>query len=270
MTLKNREQFIMQDIQNKYNIIKDKYDVFCLCLQGSQNYNLDIYTDEYKSDIDVKAIIIPSFKDIVYNKKPVSTTIVLEDNTHIDLKDIRLMFESFEKQNINFIEILFTEYKIINPKYQEIANELFDMADEIARINRNAALRTMAGMSMEKYKALKHPYPSIIDRIEKYGFDCKQLHHIIRLNYFLKDFTSGKSYRECLVGTKEQQEYLKFIKIPGSIKLDEAEELALKYDTENREIKDKFMLENDIVNYETINKLKDIIYEAMKISFKDE
>lgn len=539
----------------------------------------------------------------------------MNDNSHIDLKDIRLMFETFEKQNINFIEILFTEYKIINPKYQEIANELFDIADDIARINRNAALRTMSGMSMEKYKALKHPYPSIIDRIEKYGYDCysddtyfltdtgyklfdeitsndklatinfdgnlefqtyinrvektgdhklynietvnsrfiitenhniyssratnvgtgskfnilkqkwelkslkycmenekyqhilsfpqnnnceynitddklkligayisegtmtfyktnvkslhiyqssngnkefftmmdsigikskkynyvrknaietlwcfdkiiskeiynmcghlshkkrlpsfinelskrqceillnslmlgdgtvsktrrtyytcnkklahdvmnlgllcgketvmyggekgfetkgsfgrgiqfhvsvrnkeikpkfivfddfnksrnyhikevrtgnsrvvcfetnngtlitmsggksatqgncKQLHHIIRLNYFLKDFTLGKSYRECLVGTKEQQEYLKFIKIPGNIELKEAEELALKYDAENKEIKDKHLLPNDIVNHDTINKLKDIIYKAIKINFNSE
>ena len=80
-------------------------------LQGSQNYNLQ-YED---SDIDTKAIILPKFNDFVLNNKPVSTTLILESNEHIDLKDIRLMFECFKKQNINFIEILFTEYYILNP-----------------------------------------------------------------------------------------------------------------------------------------------------------
>lgn len=263
----DKKKYIMEDLQNKYNYIKDNYEVFCLCLQGSQNYDLDVYTDEYKSDIDVKAILIPSLKDIVYNRKPISTTLVMEDNSHIDLKDIRLMFETFEKQNINFIEILFTDYKIINPKYQELAERLFSLADEVAKINWNASLRTISGMSMEKFKALKHPYPSLKDRIEKYGYDSKQLHHIVRLNYFIKDLIAGKSYKDCLKTVGARNDYLKFIKILGNIPLAEAEILAVEHDIETRTLKDKYMLEHDIVNRETINKLKDIIYEAIKLNF---
>ena len=77
-----------------------------LFLQGSQNYKLDYES----SDIDTKAIVLPSFSDFVLTHKPVSTTHVMENDEHVDFKDIRLMFECIRKQNVNFIEILFTPY----------------------------------------------------------------------------------------------------------------------------------------------------------------
>ena len=52
---------------------------------GSQNYGLDIYDNDYMSDVDTKAIILPSFEDIVLNREPKSTTIVLDNNEHIDV-----------------------------------------------------------------------------------------------------------------------------------------------------------------------------------------
>ena len=45
-----------------------------LFLQGSQNYNLDYEG----SDIDTKAIMLPSFSDFVLNAKPLSTTHIME------------------------------------------------------------------------------------------------------------------------------------------------------------------------------------------------
>lgn len=68
-----------------------------LFLQGSQNYNLDYEG----SDIDTKAIMLPSFSDFVLNAKPLSTTHIMENNEHVDFKDIRLMFDCIKKQNVN-------------------------------------------------------------------------------------------------------------------------------------------------------------------------
>ena len=59
-------------------------------LYGSQNYNLDYEG----SDIDLKAIVIPSINDIVFNNKPISTTIDIPDGL-CDIKDIRLMVQSW-------------------------------------------------------------------------------------------------------------------------------------------------------------------------------
>ena len=52
----DRDTYIFKRIKEHYNFIKDKYEVMGIFLQGSQNYELDIYDKDYKSDIDTKAI----------------------------------------------------------------------------------------------------------------------------------------------------------------------------------------------------------------------
>lgn len=261
----NREEFINNRIKEHYDYIKNKYDVVYLGLQGSQNYELDVYEKDYKSDIDTKAIILPSFEDFVYNRQPVSRTVVLDNNEHIDVKDIRTMFDTFKKQNVNFIEILFTKYKIINEEYKDLIQILLNNKEEIARLNKNQALRCMAGMSMEKLKALQHPYPTILDKIIKYGYDPKQLHHILRMNDFIKKYAAGIRYEDCLI--PDNKEYLIEIK-KGVLNEKEAVELAQKTDTETKQIKDKYITEKDIASeyaIEILNKVKlDILTRKFK------
>ena len=113
----NRKEKIMNRLQEHYNyLISLGYEVVCLCLQGSQNYNLDEYSEEYMSDIDTKAIVLPCIDDFIMAASPVSTTIIMDNNEHIDVKDIRIMFDMFKKMNISYIELLYTEFKIINPE----------------------------------------------------------------------------------------------------------------------------------------------------------
>ena len=196
---------IMNRLKEHYaaaaNIIpKDR--IVGIFLQGSQNYGMA--TD--KSDVDTKCIILPSFEDIVFNKQPISTTYVLPNNEHIDLKDIRLIFNNFRKQNINFVEILFTKYFILNPKYKKFWNELVEEREAIAKYNPYVAVKAIKGMAMEKYHALEHPYPSKAEVLTQYGFDPKQLHHLARLYYFLYDYLyTNKTYAEILkvVGRKK-------------------------------------------------------------------
>ena len=263
----NRIEYINKRIQEHYDYIKNDYDVIYLGLQGSQNYELDVYDDEYKSDIDTKAIILPSFEDFVYNRTPISKTIVLPNNEHIDVKDIRVMFETFKKQNINFIEILFTKYGIINKEYADLIGLLLANKEEIAHLNYNQALRCIAGMSMEKLKALQHPYPTIIDKIEKYGYDPKQLHHILRMNDFIKKYKSGISYERCLI--PENKEYLIKIK-KGILNEEEAVKLAKKVDEETKNIKDMSLLKEDTISIKAIEVLDFVKFEILKRKFKAE
>ena len=67
---------------------------------------------------------------------------------------------------------------------------MIDNREKIAHYNNYVAVNCMAGMSMEKFNALEHPYPSLIEEIENYGFCSKQLHHIIRMNEFIKRYIS--------------------------------------------------------------------------------
>lgn len=195
-----KDEKIFERLAADYAKVAEKYTVLGVFLQGSQNYGLDYEG----SDIDTKAIVIPTLEDIVLNRKPVSTTWILESNEHIDVKDIRLMHECFRKQNTNFVEILFTKYRVLNPEFADLYQPMFDNAETIARYNKIAAVKCILGQIMEKRKALCHPYPTIVDRIEKYGYDPKQLHHIFRNYDFLLRYTNGYTYKECLDSPSKQ------------------------------------------------------------------
>ncbi len=168
-----------------------------LFLQGSQNYGLELPT----SDVDTKLIVVPTFEDIALARKPVSTTHVRENDEHIDLKDIRLYIETFRKQNLNFLEILFTDHFVVNPLYIEQWARLVEHREEIARMNPYRAVKSMKGIAMEKFHAMEHPYPTKLDLIEKYGFDGKQVHHLIRVDDYLTRYIAGEPYEDCLKPT---------------------------------------------------------------------
>lgn len=259
-----KEENISKRVQEHYNYVQEKgYEIVFVAHQGSWNYGLGYEG----SDVDTKAIILPSFEDIVYNREPISTTLVLENNEHIDLKDIRVMFENYKKQNINFIETLFSKYIVVNGKYGDLIDILFQKREEIARLNYNQALRCIAGMSMEKLKALQHPYPTIIDKIEKFGYDPKQLHHILRMNDFIKKYIAGKSYATCLI--PDNKEYLIDIK-KGVLNCETAVELARKTDEETYNLKEQNLLEQDAVNKEAIDILNQVKLNILKRKFKED
>ncbi len=182
-------------------------------LQGSQNYGMATE----KSDVDTKCIIVPSLDDIIFNKQPISTTHILPNDEHIDIKDIRLIFNNFRKQNINYIEILFTKYFILNPRYKKFWNELVEDREAIAKYNMYAAVKAIKGMAMDKYHALEHPYPNKAEVLAQYGFDPKQLHHLVRLYYFLGDYIMGaKTYAEILRPTGKRKYDLLGLKCGGN------------------------------------------------------
>lgn len=207
---------IMARLQEQYNEALKYFPedrIVGIFLQGSQNYGLA--TDE--SDIDSKLIVLPTFEDICFARKPVSTTHICENDEHIDFKDIRLMFQTFRKQNMNFIEILFTEYAIINPLYADFWKELTDQAEMVAQYNPHKAVSTMKGIASEKYHALEHRYPSRVAVIDKFGgYDPKQLHHLLRIHDFIARFTKGISYKDCLKPEEQMAQSLKAIKQFGA------------------------------------------------------
>ena len=203
-------------------------------LQGSQNYCLD-YED---SDIDTKLIVLPTFKNIIHNDSPISTTFVRENDEHTDYKDVRLYVKNFMKQNINFLEILFTNFCIVNKRFEEDWYRLQLNREKIAHHNRFRALKAMKGMTLEKYAALEHPYPAKVEVLDKYGFDPKQLHHILRLNDFISRYTQEESFADCLIPTNP--EFLIEVKKGNVYDLDRAREVAKEVVADTVEIADKF------------------------------
>lgn len=232
--------------------------------QGSANYGLDYE----KSDVDTKCILVPTFKDIAFNRKPISTTHILDNNEHLDAKDIRLYINCFEKQNLNFLEILFTPYKIVNPQYAEWWNKLVENREAIAHYDIHRAIKSMKGIALEKYHAMEHRYPSKVDIIDKYGYDSKQLHHLLRVEEYLARYIAGESYEDCLIPTEETAKRLTIIKQDnGFLSLQDARMVADEAINNISEMCEKYLeTVPEGYNPEVEKLLKEVQYNIMKFA----
>lgn len=123
------------------------------------------------------------------------------------------------------------------------------------------------GIASEKYFAMEHRYPSRAKWLDKFGYDPKQLHHLLRVSEYLDRYLSGESYQSCLL--TKQPEYLKNIK-RGLLDLETARYIA---DKTYKDIKLKCDLfikghQDDPID-EKVNKLLDeICCEIMEKSIR--
>jgi hypothetical protein len=181
---------------------------------GSMNYG---FFKEGVSDVDCKAIILPSFEDMCLDKEWYSKE-VHHDNEHIDVKDIRYIREMFKKQNINFIEMLFTQYKIINPKYEKLFTEYFlNNRETIAHYDRQKTLNSISGQLLHTL----HQDPT----------DRKKVYNADRLLYFLSGYLLGDNYIDCMIPKGSLHDILwelKYGDIPISSEFIEQIETAVK------------------------------------------
>ena len=264
----NKETFIKKRLKEHYKHVESLgYEVVGIFLQGSQNYNLDIYDDEYTSDIDTKCIVLPTLEDLIRGTAMTSKKYDYE-NEQIDVKDIRVMVDMWKKQNQSYLEILFTKYYILNPIYEEYFRPILEMKNEIVTINIPQMARCISGMSKEKVNALTHEYPSTAEKIRKYGYDPKQLASIIRLSHLCENlFVKNKSFKNSIWyrTNSDLQKYMIDIK-KGICDLEEAITLSQYYDESISRIKDNIIdkLGKDDFNSKIYDKLKDYTYELIK------
>lgn len=202
-------------------------------LQGSQNY----FLDDEESDVDTKLLLVPTLDEIIFNLKPVSTTHILENDEHIDAKDVRLYWQCFKKGNPNFVEILFSRISYVNPMYEKTWEVMVKNRELVARVHPMAAAKAMMGMVQEKFHAMEHRYPSRAHIVDKFGYDPKQLQHLIRMTWFLEQYVEHTSIYEDILtlnafSTASQENTRKFlldIKRGRAYNLEEAREVAATY-----------------------------------------
>jgi hypothetical protein len=202
------------------------------------------------------------------NKKAVSTTHIRENEEHIDFKDIRLYIQTFRKQNLNFLEILFTKYAIINPMYKAEWDRLINAREAIAHYSPVQAIKSMKGIAKEKFHAMEHHYPARMAWIEKYGYDPKQLHHLLRVNEYISRYIDGEMYEDCL--KPQAPEYLQAVKL-GFHNLDDARMIANWAIQCIDKMCDKYLETCSAKAEEEVDVLlDDVQYNIMKIAIKKE
>lgn len=274
MELKKR---VMEHYKEALKLYPEERIVGIFC-QGSQNY----YLDDEESDVDTKLLLVPTLDEIVFNRKPVSTTHILDNDEHIDAKDIRLYWQCFRKGNPNFVEILFSRASYINPMYADEWAKMVVNREQIARVNPLVAAKAMMGMIQEKYHAMEHRYPSRAYIVDKFGYDPKQLSHLIRMTWFLERFVrnedsyediltiwwSGEDNAEKTWGTRE---YLKDVKRGRRYNLEDARAVAEHWLDRAEEVLQRAKeiysgKEEDVVSY----RMDEILGKMVKIVIKDE
>lgn len=260
------DEWIMNKVREHYNEALEHFSedrIVCLVLQGSQNYGLDTAT----SDVDTKLIVAPTFRDIALNKQPISTTHVRANEEHIDFKDIRLYCGTFKKQNLNFLEILFSPYSIINPLYKREWDKLITAREEITHYDPKRAVMSMYGLARTKYKQLEHDSPSHEKDIERLGYSPKELCHLYRIEEYLTRYIAGEPYADCLIS--KQAEYLKDVKA-GNWALGDVRWMAKASIDRIEEMCTKFVETCDKVDESVGELLDDVQYNIMKIAIKKE
>lgn len=187
---------IKQRVEEHHKFVCQHYpenQILGTFLYGSQNYDLD----SPFSDVDTKAIYIPTFEEVVFNK-PISKELELPNGEHCEVKDIREYVNNLYKQNINFVEILFTEYFVLNPLFEKEWNETFIAhKEEFARYDIHKAVHSMS-----------HQASHTLQQSKNGANPCKKLANVGRLIYFLQRYIQGEDYITCLKPVGEDHDRL--------------------------------------------------------------
>lgn len=207
----------MKEVNKCADEVKLRYGAprFMFCgLYGSQNYNLDTEN----SDVDTKAIILPTIEELLYYKKVSNCFDV--GTGQCDVKHIQLMFNNFLKQNINFLELLYTPYFIVNEEYKDLWCEVISIRNSLTTCNPRKMIHAAVGMGQQKYVALEKPFESKIPLIEKYGYDPKQLASMLRIEYFCKNYLDTHDFRYSIIPIGKMRDDILRIKLePVSLEL---------------------------------------------------
>ena len=238
----------------------NKEIVFLGC-QGSQNYNLD---NEF-SDVDTKLLTLPSFTNLAMNREPVSTTHVLKNNEHMDLKDVRLFIPTLRKQNVNFIEMLFTEYYYVNTLYKEEWMKLIAAREEVARFSPNRTVLAMTGIAYNKYKVFNNKVS--VGFNPELGYDPKQVYQLGRVVEFLERYMEGKDTYAELLQSKQRDKLLSLKS--GHLSFQEAEEYMNTEIVRIKALTEDYLATNHPEDKEVSRLLDEVQYNIMKLYMKE-
>ena len=209
------------------NIKKDDGELLFAGLYGSQNYGLETKD----SDIDIKAIYLLDLNSLIERRE------ISRHTEHIVYKDLYSFIKCLKKPNINFLEILFSDYISINPNYRYWVERLLSRREDIARIDEIRLLKSIYGMSESKMKLINRDCDT-----NKLG---KHVYYLMFLHNFVESFfINKKTFKESLASEDiySREEIL-------SIK--KSEEVGLYY------AKQCYLLLNQKIKYIEENKLAD-------------
>lgn len=175
---------VMARVQKHYDRAVEHYGanaVLGVFLYGSWNYN----TNTPDSDVDTKCILIPNLHSLAI--KPYETKHLSIDDEVCECMTIMHMVANWKKQNVNFVEIMFTDYCIINPLYKDLWEKLLpaELRERVARYDLRQTIHFMAHQAIHTLK--QNPE------------DPKKVMNGVRIaNTISRVVSTDLPYRECI------------------------------------------------------------------------
>ena len=178
---------IMEHVKAHHDKIIDLRggEVVMTSLIGSQNYGLDTE----KSDYDTFSLVLPSFENLAFAKDPVAGEYDVEDGKCM-YKDIRIALNLLKKPSPNSLEVFFSNYVYINPRYKEIIDNYINypphaqyvmhcsyqhMIDACVGMSKQLATRNMpSGKKLSHAIRMKNMLPYYLDNL--YAKDLLKIH----------------------------------------------------------------------------------------------
>lgn len=182
----HKEKLISEGIDEKH--------ILGIFLYGSQNYQCDLKD----SDVDTKAIYIPSKEEAIFDKPRVKEY-KLSNGEHCGLMDVRHFVDNLKKQNINFVEVLYTDYYWLNPIYDVTWINIFlKYRDLISHYDMKKCVSSICEQA--KHTLFQNPY------------NGKKVGNGLRLMYFLKHYIENEPYEKCLIPNEDTRNRIKYMK----------------------------------------------------------
>lgn len=188
---------------------------------------------ETEEDIKTIAGYIPTEEEL-YLSSPQLKVCNHNENTSTQLTDLRCLLAKVEQQDINIMESIFSEYRIINPRYEdEYTKQILNNKEVIF-----------------KYK----PYNRIYNAIER-GYQAIENQNYVeacRIRFACQEYVNGASIADCIHLKKDF--YLRYLE---SIKNEEftPDIIELKEDYEDILLKTKDMM----CHYDVEDYFKDFV-----------
>ena len=205
----------------------------------------------------------------------------MEDESQIEIKDIRLLGQLITKMNPTYLELLYTPYYLINKDFQRVPttllyNQLKKMRDELSNADVARLLKAMNGFVSQKYKDIEKDTEASHHFIEEYKYNPKQFHHLMRLSYMIDRIIrlQGKiDFYELMTLeflTKSQKKQLKNYKT-SPIDYVDAMKIATEHQLKNRELIDTFLNKQQCPkNQEILDTLETKINDYVLLCIKKE
>lgn len=179
-----------------------KENILGVFLYGSQNYECDLKN----SDVDTKCILVPDLYHLAIKPYEIKHLHIPREDGDVEVCEcmpIQHMVANWKKQNPNFLEVLWTKYRIINQDYWYMWEEFVRMREGIAHYDMNKGLKSIAGQALHTL----HENP----------FNGKKQGNAVRLQYLLNAYKQGCLYEDCLRPSDEICATVKRLKAGSSI-----------------------------------------------------